>query len=142
MISSRNLDDLHPHVKALAQKLISACEVRGIDLLVTSTYRDKEAQTTLWQKGRSIPGAIVTNARTGESFHNYRLALDFCPLEQGKCDWGDSSTFMKIGMLAETLGMEWAGRWTGAQREIAHVQWTGGLTLADLQNGKVPPMET
>jgi peptidoglycan LD-endopeptidase CwlK len=136
MISSRNLDDLDPRVKALAQQLIDACTEQGIDLLVTSTYRDNEAQQALYQQGRSLPGPIVTNAKAGQSFHNYRLALDFCPLENGKCAWGDSATFMRVGMIAEGLGMTWAGRWTGPLREMAHVQYTGGLTLADLQAGK------
>ena len=136
MISSRSLDDLNPRVKDLAQQLIAQCASQSIDLLVTSTYRDNEAQTVLWQKGRSTPGAIVTNAKAGESFHNYRLALDFCPLENGKCAWNDSAVFQHVGEMAEALGMEWAGRWHGNLRELAHVQFTGGLTLADLQLGK------
>lgn len=136
MINSRSLDDLHPKVQALALQLIDKCKSAGIDLLVTSTYRDAECQTVLYQKGRATPGAIVTNAKAGQSFHNYRLALDFCPLEDGKCAWNDSSAFQRVGGIAESLGMEWAGRWTGAMRELAHVQFTGGLSLADLQNGK------
>jgi peptidoglycan LD-endopeptidase CwlK len=141
VISSRDLADLHPHVEVLAKQLILDCAAHGIDLLVTSTYRDFAAQTVLWQQGRSLPGSIVTNAKAGESFHNYHLALDFCPLESGKCAWNDSASFERVGLLAESLGMEWAGRWTGPLRELAHVQWTGGLTLWDLQNGKMPPQE-
>jgi peptidoglycan LD-endopeptidase CwlK len=136
MIASRSLDDLDPRVKALAQQLISRCSAQNIDLLVTSTYRDSGAQMKLWQQGRTSPGAIVTNARPGESFHNYKMALDFCPLENGKCAWNDSAAFFKVGTIAEDLGMEWAGRWEGSLRELAHVQFTGGLTLADLQLGK------
>ena len=136
MIASRSLDDLDPRVKDLAQQLISRCSMNNIDLLVTSTYRDNEEQMKLWQQGRTSPGAIVTNARPGESFHNYKLALDFCPLQNGKCAWNDSATFQRVGELAEALGMEWAGRWQGSLRELAHVQFTGGLTLAELQTGK------
>jgi len=138
MVNSRSLEDLDPMVKDLAKQLISACLGQNIDLLITSTYRDFECQTVLYQKGRQTPGVIVTNARAGESFHNYRLALDFCPLEDGKCAWNDSAAFTRVGVLAEGLGMQWAGRWMGALRELAHVQWTGGLTIQDLQNGKRP----
>jgi peptidoglycan LD-endopeptidase CwlK len=136
VINSRSLDDLHPKVKDLAVQLIAKCKSAGIDLLVTSTYRDNEQQTVLYQKGRSTPGAIVTNAKAGESYHNYKLALDFVPLEDGKCAWNDSSAFQRVGVIAEGLGMEWAGRWTGAMRELAHVQYTGGLKISDLQAGK------
>ena len=45
----------------------------------------------------------------------------------------------RCGAVAESLGLEWAGRWKGALVELAHCQWTGGLTLADLQAGETIP---
>ncbi len=125
----------------MARELIAACAAAQppIDLLITSTYRDNESQAALYAQGRPPPlppvGNIVTNARPGESFHQYRCAFDFVPLVNGKCDWADAATFERVGVIAEGLGMEWAGRWT-TFRELAHVQYTGGLTLADLQAGK------
>lgn len=47
MINSRDLDALHPKVAAMARELIARCHAEGIDLLVTSTYRDAEAQAAL-----------------------------------------------------------------------------------------------
>ena len=44
MINSRSLNDLHPYVKYLAEELIEASKEHGIDLLITSTYRDFESQ--------------------------------------------------------------------------------------------------
>ncbi len=38
-MSSRDLYDLHPIVRAKATAHLMACEAEGIDLLVTSTYR-------------------------------------------------------------------------------------------------------
>ena len=134
MINSRSLDDLDPIVKAKAEALIAACIAQGIDLLVTSTYRDIESQNALYAQGRTTPGNIVTNATGGQSFHNYRVALDFCPLVNGKCDWNDAGLFERVGVIAEGLGMEWAGRWT-TFRELAHVQYTQGLSLAQLDAG-------
>jgi peptidoglycan LD-endopeptidase CwlK len=138
MISSRDVAELLPPVQDAARRLIEACALAGIDLLVTSTYRDEEAQAALYARGRTTGGPIVTNAKPGESFHNWRVALDFCPIEGGKCAWTDLEAFERVGQIAESLGFEWAGRWTGAMREEAHVQWTGGLTLADLQSGRQP----
>jgi peptidoglycan LD-endopeptidase CwlK len=138
MITSRSLDDLLPVVKAMAEQLIDACKAVGIDLLVTSTYRDLEAQAELYAKGRTVPGRIVTCAKPGESLHNWRVALDFCPIEDGKCAWADLTTFERVGEIAERIGFEWAGRWTGAMREEAHVQYTGGLLLTQLEDGQTP----
>lgn len=142
MINSRSLSELHPVCKAKAEKFIELAKQNGIDLLVTSTYRDHESQAALFAQGRTKPGLIVTNARPGQSWHNWRCAFDVVPIRNGKPVWGtsgpDNDLWRKIGELGESVGLEWAGRWTGKLREFAHFQYTGGLTLAELQSGKVP----
>lgn len=142
MINSRNLSDLHPACKAKAEKFLELAKQNGIDLLVTSTYRDNESQAALYAQGRSKPGIIVTNARPGQSWHNWRCAFDVVPIRNGKPVWQtsgpDGDLWRKVGELGESVGLEWAGRWTGKLREFAHFQYTGGLTLAQLQSGKVP----
>jgi peptidoglycan LD-endopeptidase CwlK len=140
MINSRSLDDLQPKVAAKARSLIARCQTESIDLIVTSTYRDQEAQAALYALGRTKPGSIVTNARPGESFHNWRVAFDVVPLRHGKPVWGTSGQDLilweKVGALGESVGLEWAGRWRKF-REFPHFQWTGGLSLVELQAGKV-----
>lgn len=134
MINSRNLDDLLPSVKGRAEKFIEACKEEDIELLVTSTYRDLDSQTALYEQGRTRPGKIVTNARAGQSFHNYRCAIDVVPLVNGKCVWDDEYLWSKIGLIGESCGLTWAGRWTSF-KETAHFQYTGGLTIAQLEAG-------
>ena len=85
-------------------------------------------------RGRTIPGKIVTNARAGQSFHNYRCAFDVVPLVNGKCIWDDEYLWNKIGMIGEFCGLIWAGRWT-TFKETAHFQYTGGLTISQLEAG-------
>lgn len=141
MINSRSLDDLHPLVADKARELISRCQAQGIDLLVTSTYRDLESQAALYAQGRTAPGRIVTNAKPGQSFHNWRVAFDVVPLRHGKPVWNttgeDGRLWQTVGALGESVGLEWAGRWKSF-REMAHFQFTGGITLADLQAGRLP----
>ena len=91
MISSRSLDDLIPQARVRVDKLIEICKAAGIDLLVTSTYRDNESQDALYAQGRTQPGKIVTKAKAGQSFHNYRCAVDVVPLINGKPVWDDRS---------------------------------------------------
>ena len=136
MKSSRNLDDLLPPVRARARAFLDACAAAGIDVLITSTLRDVEAQNALYAQGRTAPGKIVTNARGGDSWHNWGCAIDFVPMLNGKCQWNDLALFERCGELAEASGLLWAGRWTGQLREMAHCQFTGGLTLADFKAGK------
>lgn len=137
---SRRIEDLVPAVQQRAQALVKAAKDAGIDLLVTSTYRSNEEQAALYAQGRMKPGAIVTNARPGDSYHNWRCAFDVVPLRNGKPVWGtsgpDGDLWRKIGEMGEAVELEWAGRWTGKLREMAHFQYTGGLTLAQLKAGK------
>ena len=136
MINSRNLDELLPEVKTKVEDFIKACQHSGIDLLVTSTYRDNESQDALYAQGRTTEGRIVTNAKGGESFHNYRCAIDVCPLVNGKPDWdGSHPVWTTIGELGEQSGLEWAGKWIHF-KEMAHFQYTGGLSLAELKERK------
>jgi len=135
MINSRKLEDLHPKVKVLCEKFIEKCKSQNIDVLITSTYRDGASQDALYAQGRTTAGKIVTNARAGQSYHNWRVAFDFVPLVHGKAQWSDVATFTKCGEIAESVGLEWAGRWKKF-KELAHCQYTGGLKLADFQAGK------
>jgi peptidoglycan L-alanyl-D-glutamate endopeptidase CwlK len=138
MINSRKLEDLHPKVMQMCSEFIKDCDAQGIDILVTSTYRDHESQDALYAQGRTKSGAIVTKAKGGQSFHNYKVAFDFVPIVNGKPAWNDSKLFIKCGEIAEKHGLEWAGRWKRFA-EMAHCQYTGGLTLADFQAGKQLP---
>jgi peptidoglycan L-alanyl-D-glutamate endopeptidase CwlK len=135
MINSRNLSDLHPNVKTLCEQFIASCAKQNIDVLITSTYRDAESQNALYAQGRTLPGKKVTNAKGGQSFHNWRVAFDFVPIVNGKAMWADTALFTKCGEIAESVGLEWAGRWK-TFKELAHCQQTFGLTLADFQAGK------
>lgn len=139
MINSRKLIDLHPLVSSRAQRLIDLCDEAGIELLVTSTYRDREAQDALYARGRTAPGPRVTNAAGGQSYHNYRVAFDVVPLRLGKPVWGtkgeDLLLWQHIGRLGELVGLEWAGRWSRF-KEFPHFQYTGGRDLAWFQSGR------
>lgn len=134
MINSRKIADLNPETESKCRKFVALCIANGIDIIITSTYRDHASQDALYAQGRTLPGKKVTNARAGESYHNFRCAFDFAPIHNGKIDWKNTALFEHCGEMAESVGLEWAGRWKRF-KELAHCQYTGGLTLAQLQKG-------
>ena len=139
MINSRKIEDLHPKVADVCRKFMAECEAQDIDIIITSTYRDAESQNALYAQGRTKPGSVVTNAKAGQSLHNWKVAFDVVPLRNGKPVWGtmgkDLELWNKVGAIGESVGLEWAGRWKRF-KEFPHFQHTGGLTLADFQAGK------
>lgn len=132
-MASRSLADLEPQTRQRAERFLAACAEAGLDILIYCTWRSHAEQDELYCCGRSKPGAIVTNARGGQSWHNWRRAFDFVPLNAGKPAWNDRGAYAKAGAIAESVGLEWAGRWQGKLRETAHCQYRGGLTLAQVQ---------
>lgn len=137
MVNSRKIDDLLPVVQSKVRKFLELCHENDIDLLVTSTFRDNESQNALYAQGRTAPGKKVTNAKAGESWHNYRCAVDVVPLRNGKPVWdGSDPVWQTVGELGKQAGLEWAGNWKKF-KELAHFQYTGGKTMAQLRMGEV-----
>jgi peptidoglycan L-alanyl-D-glutamate endopeptidase CwlK len=134
VLNSRSLDELTPAMKIKCQAFIDKCKAAGIDVLITSTYRDFESQNALYAQGRTTPGKKVTNAKGGESYHNYRIAFDFVPIINGKAMWSDLALFKKCGEIGKSLGLEWAGEWQSF-REYAHFQ-EPGHTIASLKKSR------
>ena len=127
---------LLPKVRQMASDFISKCNSQGIDIIITSTYRSSEEQDALYAKGRTTPGNVVTNAKGGQSMHNWKVALDFCPVKNGVAQWNDKVLFTRIGQIGKSCGFEWGGDWESFL-DLPHLQYTAGYTLTDFQNGTV-----
>jgi peptidoglycan L-alanyl-D-glutamate endopeptidase CwlK len=132
---SRDINELHPKVAEKCREFINRCKEQGIDVVITCTYRSEEEQNSLYAQGRTMPGKKITNAKGKNSYHFWRVAFDFVPIVNGKAQWNDLKLFKQCGEIAESVGLEWAGRWKSFV-EYAHCQYTDGLTLADFQAGK------
>lgn len=136
MINSRNLADLLPRTAAKASSFINACKDAGIDVLITSTYRDNESQAALFAQGRTKSGPRVTNADAGFSAHNHRVAFDFVPIVMGKAVWDDHVLWNRCGAIGRALGLEWGGDFKSFP-DKPHFQDLNGHSLADYRAGKV-----
>ena len=110
------------------------------------TLRTCAEQDGLYAQGRSKPGSIVTNAKGGQSYHNYGLAIDIVLLVDkdkngsfetaswdlktdfdgdGKSDW------MEVVSIFKRYGYEWGGDWKFV--DAPHFQKTLGRSIHELQ---------
>lgn len=141
-INSRDLNELNPETQKRAREFLRSAKEAGFDVLVTSTFRNAASQEWIYSQGRTRPGTIVTRARAGFSWHNFRCAFDIVPLVNGNPDWNDLRKFKQLGAIGEACGLEWGGSWASF-KDYPHFQYTGGLTLAGFRQkyGKEAPRD-
>jgi len=107
-----------------------------LSMHITEGFRTFKRQQALYDIGRNKAGGrTVTNARPGESFHQYGCALDVCfagpdaYLEED--DKGDFF-WKEFGRFSKAHGFVWGGDFTYIL-DKPHVQLTYGLTLPEIQ---------
>ncbi|RAP75173.1 peptidoglycan-binding protein [Paenibacillus montanisoli] len=135
--SSNDLSSLNPHVAALARRFLDLTRQNQLDVRITYAFRSWDDQDRLFAQGRWLPGDIVTNARGGDSYHNWGLAFDAAPYENGEITT-DNEKFIKMGRLGQQVGLEWGGTFKSIV-DYPHFQYTFGLKTWDLLNGVTPP---
>lgn len=129
------MEGLKPLLIQKWSEFYQLCKSNGIDIGFVSGYRGQEAQDALYAKGRTAPGQIVTQAKWGQSLHNYGVAFDCCPKVNGVFDWNQPrSVWLKMGELGRSIGLEHGDR---GFEDLPHFQILMGYSLADFQNGKV-----
>jgi peptidoglycan L-alanyl-D-glutamate endopeptidase CwlK len=110
------------------------------------TLRTFAEQDVLYAQGRSKPGKVVTNAKGGQSYHNYGLAIDIVLLvdkdkngsfetaswdvktdfdKDAKADW------MEIVQIFKRYGYEWGGDWKF--KDDPHFQKSFGKSIYELR---------
>ncbi|WP_395138345.1 M15 family metallopeptidase [Armatimonas sp.] len=113
--SEKNLATLRPkaqpHFRALLRTLKTYAASKGLEAKIISANRTWAEQDALFAKGRTTEGPKVTNARGGQSNHNYQIAVDIGLFKDGKY-LPESVHYKKMGPLGEALGLEWGGRWS------------------------------
>lgn len=128
---SRDINLLHPEVKALIPKFLDECNKKGLAVKITDTVRTKSEQDSLYAQGRTKPGNIVTNVKYPYSNHNWGMAFDFCR-NDGKGAYNNSDNwFAKVGAVAVSLGFEWGGNWKGFP-DNPHIELTKYGSTTDL----------
>jgi len=143
-MASRSVDDLLPEVRDKVLAFVNGCAARGVTIMVYCTHRGPEEQALLYERGRTLPGPVVTKAKSWQSAHQYRRAADCVPMVLGKPLWKyekNSPEWVIFGEEVEKAGLEWAGKWQRF-REYVHVQDLSGKTISQLFIAEVPTEAT
>lgn len=133
--SMDRLNQLHPSVRDSAIRAYTkACKITpvGIHPFITETDRSFKRSDELYAQGRTKPGQIVTNAKGGQSIHNYKLAIDFVILIDNKMSWKVDDNWLKVVACFKEEGWVWGGDWKSF-KDYPHVEKTNGNSLKVLQ---------
>lgn len=114
-MNDRLITHLDPALQSLCRQFLINCHTDGINAIITETYRSSADQDAYYAHGRTLSGHIITNARGGQSPHNYTLpdgspgskAFDFAIVgADGILDWDASNTSWQHAIkIGETLGL-------------------------------------
>ena len=134
---------MHPLLRTELANILSEIAQGGVSIRLTQTLRTIQEQNDLYAIGRTKPGKIVTNAKGGQSYHNWGLSCDFCLLHKdGSISWNmhedldkdGIADWMEVVKVFEKYGWEWGGKWKF--KDTPHFQKTFGKSIKDLQNCK------
>lgn len=107
----RDLNALNPTAKKACELFLNKCKAAGLVIGVNETLRTAEYQNSLYQKGRTTAGSIVTNCDgyKNKSEHQDGWAFDFFQNIKGK-EW-EASFYDKACPIAKELGLDSGYYW-------------------------------
>jgi peptidoglycan L-alanyl-D-glutamate endopeptidase CwlK len=108
--SEGNIQMLLPSAQRKAREFMKAVTDAGIIVKIISATRTFAEQDELFSRGRTKPGPKVTNARSGQSNHNFGVAWDIGVFKNGAYQ-PESPLYKKVGAIGKSLGLEWGGDW-------------------------------
>lgn len=134
-INNDKFDGLVPALQELTQLFLTKSKELGYSLRITHGWRSNEEQAQIYAQGRGsflyngriyreTSKQIVTYAKPGQSLHNQGRAFDIYDEVKGyNLDWE------ALGVLGESIGLTWGGRWPQPKTDKPHFEYTGPETL-------------
>ena len=132
-----NIETLDPKVRGnfaqFARLAKATAATLGCDYVMISGNRTWEEQDALFTKRPK-----VTNAKGGQSNHNFKVAGDF-GVFRGKADLDGSDATMAAkvhracSVHARACGLEWGGSWISFT-DLPHYEYATGLSMAEKRN--------
>lgn len=123
-VTQDRIAQLHPSVREEVTKIINEINTNVLTgrakVRIAQGLRTFAEQDALYAQGRTKPGSKVTNAKGGQSVHNYGFAVDIVLIIDGKTaswdtakDWdGDKKAdWMEVVEVFKKNGWNWGGDW-------------------------------
>ncbi len=139
-VSKNRVKLLHPIIRqSVTDAIIKLEEKDGVKIRIVQGLRTFKEQDDLYAQGRTKPGKKITNAKGGQSWHNYGLAIDFCLLHSdGSISWSlyEDLDNDKVADWEEVVsefkrrGFSWGGDWKSF-KDNPHLEKTFDLKIAD-----------
>lgn len=130
-ITVDRIQTLHPKIREEVMSLYIKANNslgKGVRLRFSYTFRTFEEQNMLYSKGRTNPGPRVTNAKGGQSIHNYGLAFDIVLLYDKNGDGVFEEVSWDMNRDGDKDGVaDWL--------EVTKVFTSAGYTNGFLKNG-------
>jgi len=131
-VTNERILTLDPRVQGPATEFINRVEKElGIQLRITTAYRSFEEQDKLYWQDKTNPptGPWATDAKGGESYHNYGLGMDIVIMKNGECIWDIVGE--NIVKISKELGFEWGGNWK-RKKDYPHFEMSFGTSTKKL----------
>lgn len=131
---------IHPKLRSEVANILSDIQAKNINIRITQGLRTIAEQDALYAQGRTKPGGKVTNAKGGQSFHNFGLAVDFCLMHKdGSISWDlhedvdkdGVKDWMEVVEVFKKYGWVWGGDFKSI-KDNPHFEKTFGKSLKDL----------
>jgi len=124
---------LHPSIRDEVTQIIEECDLSltgKAKVRITQGLRTIEEQNDMYAQGRTKPGKKITNAKGGQSIHNYGFAVDICLMIDDKVaswdtkkDWDNDKVadWYECVKIFAKHGYEWGGNWK-TFKDMPHFQ--------------------
>ena len=114
-----SIDELNDKTKEALTLFLRIAKDKGLNVVVTETYRTQERQDYLYSLGRTTEGSVVT--WTKNSRHTKRNAFDIAKNVAGH-EYDDVEFFRKCAEIAKSIGLEAGYYWEKGQQDMPHFQ--------------------
>ncbi|HWJ57215.1 MAG TPA: M15 family metallopeptidase, partial [Vicinamibacterales bacterium] len=129
--SERAIRTLHPAAQRAAREFVNAVRAAGADCRVISGTRSYAEQDALYRRGRfGNTSPRVTNARGGQSNHNFGIAWDIGLFDGGRY-LTDDPPYARVSTL-RPAAVDWGGDWK-TFRDPPHYQLRLPLTVGQIR---------
>jgi peptidoglycan L-alanyl-D-glutamate endopeptidase CwlK len=134
--SESRIRTLQPLAQTLARRTLKIIRDAGINARIISASRSYAEQDRLFRQGRSgSKGPIVTNARGGQSNHNFGIAWDIGIFTGTGKYLSNSPLYADAGrkvMSAHIPRLEWGGNWI-TFKDTPHYQVATGISISEVK---------